>query len=260
MSVWIGDCPLLFERALMSLIDQDRSAEEIVIVFDGPVHSEIRTVIKNNSKGQNIIVFELKKNGGLAKALNHGLALCSHNLIARMDADDISYPTRLKCQLDYMSSNPDVVACSGYVDEIDEYGHIHSQRKLPCRHQEIYRFAKYRSPLSHPLVMFRKDVILRLGGYPNFRKAQDFALWSVLLQNGCKLGNIDKPLLAMRTGDELMERRSLNHLREEIKVVCFQWRINWINSFELVVSVTIRMLLRLSPFFVKKYAYKLIRK
>src|SRR5690606_13854066 len=82
-------------------------------------------------------------------------------------------------------------------------------------------------PLSHPLTIFRKHIILSVGGYPPLRKAQDYALWSLLLVRGYKLSNVPKVLLRMRAGNDLLVRRGFSYFRCECELLRFQRQIGF---------------------------------
>ncbi|WP_323860539.1 glycosyltransferase [Xenorhabdus szentirmaii] len=243
--------------------DQVLRPKQIVIVADGKLTQQQDEVINEFSKsvGNNIVqIYKLKKNMGLAFSLNHGLKRCKFDLVARMDSDDISLPHRFLEQIKFMKSNPTVDVCGTYVNEINpETNQFISTRKVPLSQEEIYTFAKKRNPINHPSVIFRKDKIVTLGGYPLFRKSQDFALWCLLLKNGLIFSNIGVVLLEMRSGDNLLKRRGVSYLKYEIKVIKFQRKINFISTRELIYSFTLRAFFRLSPVFIRKILYKLSR-
>ena len=196
----------------------------------------------------------------MGTALNIGLQQCSYELVARMDSDDISLPDRFEKQVNFMENRPDIAASSAVLEEWDDsFSNYIGIRKLPLEYEELIKFAKYRNPLSHPVTIFRKSIILSVGGYPPFRKAQDYALWSLLLINGNKIGNLPDSLHRQRAGNGLMNRRGLKHLNEELKIFRYQYNISFLNYYEYLRNSFIRFSIRVFPNFIKKFLYKYLR-
>ena len=95
-----------------------------------------------------------------------------------MDTDDIASPDRFEKQLEAFRRFPQVEVVSAWIDEFSgEKNNITSTRKLPEYPYEIYKYAKKRCPVNHPVVMFRKNSILLAGGYRHFPLFEDYYLW-----------------------------------------------------------------------------------
>ncbi|OOE88691.1 glycosyltransferase [Salinivibrio sharmensis] len=263
MSVYKAEKPDFLQQAIESIYhNQTLKPSQVVIVKDGPLPEQIEAVLaRYQSELQEILtIFSLPKNVGLGAALNAGLAHCRYELIARMDTDDIAMPERFAKQVKFMQENLNVIACSGVIEEWDSG--LTEQlgcRKLPLEHNDIIRFAKSRSPLNHPAAMFRKVAVVELGGYPPLRKAQDYALWSLLIVNGSQLANLPNVLLKMRTGDEMMGRRGLDYFKHEYQLLQFQKNIGFFSYSEYIKNVVTKGLLRVSPLFIKRAAYNFLR-
>ncbi|ELY5817246.1 glycosyltransferase [Cronobacter turicensis] len=264
ISVYKKDRPEYLKVSLESIYnDQEIKPAQVVIVGDGPLTDDLMNIITTFSESitDSIVDFiPLDKNYGLAVALNRGLAQCKYDLVARMDADDISLPARFSTQYHFMVNNPEVDVCGTYVEEIDSESERHiSIRRVPLTQPDIFSFGKKRSPVSHPSVMFKRSTILSFGGYPLFRKSQDFALWSLLLVNGARFANINTVLLKMRTGQELMARRGLSHLKFEYQVLKYQKSIKFISAPEFTRFLMIRAVFRIMPNKLKKQLYNIVR-
>lgn len=264
ITVYKNDDPRYFEVALRSIYDtQTLKPEQIVIVADGLLKQVQIDVIDRFTKevSDSLITFvQLPQNVGLAAALNAGLRCCRNEYVARMDADDISLPTRFEKQVYFMKRNPDTDVCGTYIDEIDTTTEEYiSTRKVPLSHNDIVVFAKQRSAVSHPSVMFRKSTVLSVGGYPLFRKSQDFALWSLLLVNNARFANLPDVLLKMRSGRDLMARRGISYLKYELQVMTFQHRIGFISSGQFLKFSVLRTVFRIIPGRMKKILYQAVR-
>lgn len=261
ISIYKDDNPDYFKVALESVYNcQLLKPDEIVLVADGMISDAHLLIIDSFVKINPGILrfFPLEKNLGLANALNFGLKKCKHDLIARMDSDDISLPNRFLTQYNFMIENPKISVCGAYIEEVEpDTLDLICVRKVPITNNEILTFAKRRSPVSHPSVIFRKNVILRCDGYPPFRKSQDYALWSTLLQNGINFANIPEVLLKMRTGRELQNRRGFSHFKYEYAVLKYQYQIGFVSKFDFMINFAIRLFLRATPVFVRKFLYSM---
>ena len=101
MSLYINERADFFDTCMKSLLSQTVLPSEIVIVKDGPINSDVETILDNyidNFPGL-IKIIGYEKYKGLGYALNRGVSACSHELIARMDTDDIARTDRFEKQL-----------------------------------------------------------------------------------------------------------------------------------------------------------------
>ncbi|WP_353149301.1 sugar transferase [Pollutimonas bauzanensis] len=255
MSIYHAEHPDYLRQALQSLLDQTLKADEVILVEDGPLPAVLTMIIESFRASLNINSVRLATNGGLAVALNEGLKHCRHELIARMDGDDISLPQRFEKQIAFMEGNADIAASSTALDEFDENGTVFSSRILPLTHDELVRFAKTRSPISHAAAIFRKSAVLAVGGYPLFKRSQDVALWSLLLMQGYKLANLPDKLFMVRAGAGFMSRSGLQSFKYEYAVIRYQRKIGFLSSFDFVKNITIRFILAVAPASIKKQLY-----
>lgn len=209
MSVYKNDDPDYLIQAIESMLQQTVFPEQFVIVVDGPVSEELRTVIlKYESDKKLFTVIWLEENGGLANALNVGIEHCRNELVARMDADDISLPTRCERELEYFNDNQELVICGCNIDEF--YGtpdDIKTSRAVPEDYQSIRRFMRKRQPFNHPTVMYKRSKVLECGGYSKLKRKEDFDLFSRMLQLGCYALNINESLYLYRANEENYARR-----------------------------------------------------
>ncbi|RTZ42382.1 glycosyltransferase [Candidimonas sp. SYP-B2681] len=255
MSVYHAENPDFLCQALQSLDDQSLKASEVVLVEDGPLPQALSEVIETFRSALNICSVRLPTNSGLAIALNEGLKHCKHELVARMDSDDISLPQRFEKQITFMVRNPDIAASSAALDEFDETGAIFSSRILPLSHDELVRFAKTRSPISHAAAVFRRSAIEDVGGYPLFKRSQDVALWSLLIVRGYRLANLPEKLFLVRAGAGFMTRNGLKSFKYEYAVICYQRKIGFLSWFDFIKNTTIRFILATVPAGMKKILY-----
>lgn len=262
LSVYFKADPEQFDAAFDSIWhNQKLKPNQIVLVKDGPLPKELSDRVNTWARilEEHLTVVEIKKNVGLGTALNEGLKYCHYDLVARMDTDDISMPDRFNEQISFMTKNPDISVCSGYIEEWDEnMATILSHRPLPLTHESIAKFSARRSPISHPAVMFRTNSVLNVGGYPDYYP-EDYALWVKMIYNGYRFANLENVLLRMRTGEDFYKRRGLRFLKGEVLVMLMQLKYNMITKKTFLVNVSARLLLRASPPAIRKFAYKKLR-
>lgn len=261
LSLYAKESSIYLDQSLVSIwYQQTLRPEQIVLVKDGPLTPELDSVIWRwqENLGEVMTVVGLPENVGLGVALNAGLKLCKHGLVARMDTDDISLPDRFEKQVRFMAARPEVAVCSGIIDEIDETGKFIAQRILPLDHSQLVRFAKTRCPINHPAAMFRKEAVLAVGCYPDFYP-EDYLLWINLIRAGYRITNMPDVLVKMRTGHNFYTRRGWRFLKGEFGVYRHMYRTQFIGLFQFTVIVTLKSVLRLSPGFLKALLYKVAR-
>ncbi|XBO72751.1 glycosyltransferase [Halomonas sp. RT37] len=252
------------DQALHSIYDdQSLKPDQVVLVKDGWLTPDLEHVVEKWKVrlGSVLKVVELTENLGLGSALNAGIKHCRNELVARMDSDDIALPNRFEIQVDFMKCHPEISASSAALEEWCEDLRIKTgERNLPTAPDELKHFSKLRSPLSHPVSIFRKSHVLSVGGYPPLRKAQDYALWSLMIVRGYSLANVPDVLLKMRTGDELLKRRNWAYFKYEADLLSFQKEIGFLNNKLYLRNFLVKGLLRLSPSFIKRLAYRYARR
>ncbi len=210
MTVYKNDNRDYFREALLSVVDQTLKADEIVIVKDGPITEELQKVIDQvSSENLNLIKeVQLEKNVGLGLALNRGIDNCSNELIARMDADDISMKYRCQRLVEAFERNPDLdIVGSPVIEFIDDITNVVGQRNVPLNNEDIHKFNRTRDPFNHPAVMYRKSKVLDAGMYSDLRKNQDTDLWIKMLSRGAICANVAEPLLYFRFDKNTYKKR-----------------------------------------------------
>lgn len=201
-------------------------------------------------------------NRGLGKALNEGLKYCSHELVARMDTDDIAMPERFEKQLAVFKKYPDIDVVGAWINEFeDNVSNIKSVRKLPELPDDIRQFAKRRNPINHPVVMFRKSAVLAAGGYRHFPLFEDYYLWIRMLMNGAKFYNIQESLLYFRFSSEMFKRRGgWKYMINELHFLQMMRQMHFISFSQFMQNLFVRFSIRLIPNSLRAIIYtKLIR-
>lgn len=258
MTVYKKDNPLYFKMALDSMINQTLKPDEIIIVKDGEITNELEDVICQNKKRGNIIEVQLDKNVGLGKALNEGLKMCKNELVARMDADDISLPERCEKQIRKFKEYPnlDIVGCS-VKEFVNEPNNIVGKRDVPSDNMSIRKYAKRRDPFNHPTVMYKKSKVLKYGPYRNYRKNQDTALWIDLLSNNCIAANISEYLLLFRFDESTYKKRKTwINTKLLIQIRWNGFKIKFNSFFDFLIVAISQLAVYVLPINFQKYLYR----
>lgn len=259
MSLYYKENPVFLRKSLESVFDQSVIPDEVVLVKDGPLTDELEQVVKEFTLSHpQMKIVALKENGGLGRALDAGLRECSHELVARMDTDDIAKHNRFERQLEAFETFPDVDLVNAWIDEFESDPEVTvSTRKLPEFPFELYRYGKKRCPVNHPSVMFKKHSVLMAGSYRHFHMFEDYHLWVRLLLSGAKFYTIQESLLHFRASEAMFERRGgLRYAREEIRLQWHMWRMGYINALQLGRNVAIRFTTRIVPNSLRTFIYK----
>ena len=174
MTVYNG-MPYLPE-AVESILTQDFTDFEFIIVDDGST-DETSTYL-NQLKDPRVLILS-QANGGTAAASNFGLSRCRGEYIARMDADDITLPTRFGKQVRFLDGNPTIgilgtqLACMGEC-------RTGKSLNLPSTNTKIRQsLLKGKHALCHPTLMMRTQLLRDIGGYWKFRLIDD---WDMMLR------------------------------------------------------------------------------
>jgi glycosyltransferase involved in cell wall biosynthesis len=160
-----------------------------------------------------------QSNQGTAAAANHGLTHCNTEFVARMDSDDISLPTRLEAQRAFLLARPEV----GLVGtQVAPLGSVRAGRslRLPLAHEEIdAALLAGRHGLAHSSIMFRSELLRRLGGYWSQPLVDD---WDMMLRMGevAKLANLDRLLHLYRVHAGSLNGSAMRRMRQSIDYAC----------------------------------------
>lgn len=217
MAVYAKDDANHLDRALASVIDlQTRPADEVVIVEDGPLSGPLDQALdiwEVRAPGL-IRRIKLEVNRGLSVALNEGLKACCYDLVARMDADDVSEPSRFQRQTEFLEENRHVDVLGTWAVEVDQDGNKGAIRKKPIGHDQIFRRI-WTNPIIHPSVIFRREFVLRVGGYdPHLRRSEDYDLWFRVAAANGRFENIPEPLLLYRFDERSHSKQPLRFALE----------------------------------------------
>lgn len=259
LPVWAGDRADYLTGAFRSSVqDQTRRPDHVVIVRDGPVPPELAATIARLAAESPVPVdvLELDRNDGLGPALDAGLEACAHDVVARMDADDLSLPHRFAVQLPIIESGVDLVG-SGLQEFGDDPDEIVGLRTPPVDADDIAVRARFVDPFNHPTVVYRRDLVRAVGGYSDFALMEDYLLWAKMLVAGARVANVAEPLVKYRVGAGAYARRGgLGQLRAELAVQRRFRELGFTSRGQFARNVVVRGGYRLVPESLRRMAYR----
>jgi len=198
------------EGAARSILDQTHSGLELLALDDGSTDGTRAALERLAAADDRIRVVVNETNLGLIATLNRGLELADGEFIARMDADDVSEPTRLERQLDVFRRWPETDAVGTGVRLLDADGRARGRRPPRACTPGGCRFLSYlATPVAHPTLLARRGVLAG-HGYRQAEEtlhAEDYDLFARLVRSGATLRNVDEELLGFRVSPGSVSRR-----------------------------------------------------
>ena len=261
MSVYGKENPVFLLQSMQSIYDQTVPTDDFVLICDGPLTERLdEEISKMQGKfGKRMRVIRNEERRGLGYCLRTGILECKNDLVARMDSDDISRKDRCEKQLEIFQKNPGLSVVGGLVGNFwTTVEDVDTIRRVPETNREIIKFAKWRSPMNHPSVMFRKKDVLAVGNYPEVRNCQDWYLWTRMLINGYELYNIQDTIVYMREDRATFKRRSgLKYFRIQKGLYDEMRRKKFISVPMYTIAVLVRFCSAFAPNGVRQTLFKM---
>lgn len=258
MSIYQGDSPPLFKRAVDSVFSNTLLPSQLVLVVDGPLKAIHEVILERLSQqlGEQLAVHRLEFNKGLAKALNYGLSKVTTEWVVRADADDINLDNRFQSIATIIQGYPDLDLCGSAILEIDENGRPLARKVPPLTCEEIRRFARRRNPFNHMTVFFRADIIRNLGGYPNIKLKEDYALWCKCIAAGISMANTDKILVVATAGLSMYKRRGgWSQIKSECELQKLMFNLGIKTFFQSWIDGIVRSSFSMIPARLRGFIY-----
>lgn len=195
MTVYNGGAYL--RSSIQSILKQTYTDFEFVIVNNCSTDNSLEII--ESFKDDRIIIHNNKENFGQTKALNIGLKLAKGKYVARMDADDMAFPTWLDKSVDYIRRHPEYVAVGASATVINETGKFKKVQRTPTTFEGVIFHIFFGNAINHAGSLFNKEIVLKNGCYnEEFRVSQDYELWSSLIRSNYCLTNVGDILVAIR--------------------------------------------------------------
>ncbi|HHX87774.1 MAG TPA: glycosyltransferase [Firmicutes bacterium] len=248
-----------FRQAVESILSQSLLPQQVHLIQDGPVPEELAALARSYAADYHFVQhLVIPVNSGLPYALNRSILLTATRYYARMDADDICHPERLKKQVSYLEQHSEIEILGTWALEFkrDPGGEVGVLKKMPLDRAGIESFFHYRDPFVHPSVMFRREVFARIGLYDaRFRTNQDTELWARALKFKVGVANLPEALLYFRAEGVVRKRANLDSV---VRLVKARYRYNtWSLKYNFLKVIS--LLFRLLPSRMQEWGYRNLR-
>ena len=201
--------------AVESILNQTFANFEFIIIDDGSIDGTKEMLRSFEQQDNRILFIENDENIGLAASLNKGIVSASASLIARMDSDDISLPTRLEKQVEFMRKHPNVdILGTSVINKKQSNGELCGESIMPEKHEDIIKRIFKTTMILHPTIMLKKEVFELYGYYDPDRPlgGEDADLWYRIYD---KVGwaNLSEPLLIYTVKNKITRRIITTNLK-----------------------------------------------
>ncbi len=259
MSVYEKEAAEWLRESLRSVFEQTVAPNEVVMVEDGRLTDALYAVLEETEREH----AELKRvplagHQGLGPALAEGVLHCSHELVARMDTDDVARRDRFELQLAEFAKDPELEICGGQVLEFEgNTENVVSRRRVPLTEEECRRYQRRRDAFNHMTVMYKKSSVLAAGNYQDCPLMEDSLLWVSLFKRGAKAKNIDDFLVYARIGKGMYERRGgWGYFKKYRRARRRIYATGFISRWDYVYTLGVQFVVAVIPNRLRKVIYK----
>lgn len=222
------------DPAVASLVAQTYTDWELLLI-DNASTDESASLAHRWAERETRIRVLAEPRIGIAHALNTGLAHATGNYVARMDADDISHPTRLAEQVVYLDTHPGIgvlgtrtVFASSVQESRGMQAFVEWQNNILSPHDHyVKRFVD--APLAHPTVLFRRELMDRFGGYDTSPLPEDHELWLRWMDAGVRFAKLPSALLTWNDHPTRLSRSHPNYSVGAFFTTKAQWLAKWLH-------------------------------
>ena len=250
----IYNCEETLGEAIDSILNQTYKNWQLIMCDDGSKDKTYRIAEQYKQVYPNkIILLKNSNNMRLASTLNRCLEYADGDYIARMDGDDISLPTRLEKQIEYLEKHKECDLIGTAMISFDEEGDKGVVDVCENPTKDMLRFG---SPFCHATIVARKKVYDTLKGYrisKEIRRCEDVDLWFRFYAAGFKGANLREPLYRVREDREAFKRRSFSHGIDAARVSLHGYKMLNYPWYSYVLLLKPIIASALPGWFMKKY-------
>ena len=185
-------------EAIASILGQTYADFEFIIVDDGSTDGSAEIICEFVERDSRIQFIRLDRNMGHATARNNGISVASGKYVANMDCDDVCLPDRLRRQVNFLESNPNIDVLGSNLMVVDQDLRFRYELIMWQEHALIAWGLFFWASVPHPATMIRRHPLVAAGGYDaGFKASCDSELWSRLIATS-RFANLPDVLMLYR--------------------------------------------------------------
>jgi len=207
---------LTLERAIDSIASQSLENLECILINNNSTDKSIEIALNRTKRDKRFILIH-ENSQGVTFASNACSQKARAKYIARMDADDWSYPERLRLQADFLDNNPEYGAVSGKVKHTGDIKNPEGMERYVCwvnsiqTYPEILNSQFIEQPIVNPSAMWRKEVEKDYGNYKHGDFPEDYEMWLRWLSMGVKIDKLEEYILKWNDADSRLTRNQARY-------------------------------------------------
>ncbi len=224
----VRDVAETVDLAARSILDGSHTDLTLLIVDDGSCDATPDRLRELASADARVRILTMDGPAGIVPALNRGLAEVRTPLVARMDGDDLALPDRLRHQLAFLDTHPEVQVCDSRVEIFADEGEIGGGYRAYQAwldgiedHADFVREMLVENPVVHPSVVARTPALRAVGGYREGPFPEDYDLWLRCLRAGMRFHKLPERLVRWRDHGRRLTRTDRRYARSAF--VLLKW-------------------------------------
>jgi glycosyltransferase involved in cell wall biosynthesis len=201
LAVYNGDAYL--REGVDSVLGQTFEDFELLIVDDASTDGAVASLPHD----PRIRVLRNEQNIGQIPSMNRGLREARGDYVARLDHDDVCLPRRLERQVALLDARPEVALTATWVDIVDTQGRLwtHVRPRVDSFSDFVCHVTTGHVHLVHPSLMFRRELVVQLGGFDErLNAAEDQDLYRRLVLGRHEARVVPETLLLYRRHEQQM--------------------------------------------------------
>ena len=232
-------------KALQSISAQEFNDFECLMV-DNNSTDESRGIATEYQRADPRFRLIEERKQGVMFASNRGCALARGSYIARMDADDISRPCRLRVQSEFLDSHPDLGAVAGLVNHVGDpettagFSRFVEWSNSVITYEEIFKRRFIEAPIVNPSAMWRRETMERHGLYRSGEFPEDYEMWLRWLDRGVKIEKVPEVVLDWHDSEMRLTRTQPIYREQAFYEIKSRYLAKWLsvnNPFHPMVTV-----------------------
>ena len=223
------------DRAIESIANQSYQNFECIFINNNSTDGSLIIAEEWRAKDTRFkLIHESRQ--GVVFASNAGSRIACGEYIARMDADDYSFPKRVELQLDFLNNNSEYGAVSGQVEYISEMDKTQGFARYVDwvnsvkSYKEILNNRFIESPIINPTAMWRRGVAEKWGMYKNGNFPEDYELWLRWLSKGVKIMKLDETFIKWYDSPKRLTRTHPIYSNEAFFRIKTQYLADWLKK------------------------------